>query len=371
MTVINTNIKSLIAANSLKINGRDMANAMEQLSTGKRINSASDDAAGLAITQSMTAQTRGLNTAVRNANDAISMAQTAEGALIEVSNMMQRMRELAVQASTGTISTAQRDYLKTEANALGDQIDSTITNTRWNGISVLSNAAMTTGIDIQISDAGAISSKSQTNGITAAAHGAAATSVYTVTMAGHGLSAGDTVFITSSADVGTAKLFGKFSVAAVADGGGSFTFNGPPIAAVAEGAGGTVVVTKLNTSALLTLKGESLASVAKSTLLQTGTSDMSDAAKSSAALAKIDTGLEAVNKARATLGASVNRLISVVDNLTNVSQNLIESRSRILDTDYAAATTELARTQIIQQAGTAVLAQANQQHQSVLSLLRS
>jgi len=369
MTVINTNIKSLIAANSLKINGRDMANAMEQLSTGKRINSASDDAAGLAITQSMTAQTRGLNTAVRNANDAISMAQTAEGALIEVSNMMQRMRELAVQASTGTISTAQRDYLKTEANALGDQIDSTITNTRWNGISVLSNAAMTTGIDIQISDAGAISSKSQTNGITAAAHGAAATSVYTVTMAGHGLSAGDTVFITSSADVGTAKLFGKFSVATVA--GDAFTFNGPPNAAVAEGAGGTVVVTKLNTSALLTLKGESLASVAKSTLLQTGTSDMSDAAKSSAALAKIDTGLEAVNKARATLGASVNRLISVVDNLTNVSQNLIESRSRILDTDYAAATTELARTQIIQQAGTAVLAQANQQHQSVLSLLRS
>jgi len=120
----------------------------------------------------------------------------------------------------------------------------------------------------------------------------------------------------------------------------------------------------------MALRGGDLSSVAKTTILAAG-SDMSDAAKSSAALAKIDTALEAVNTARANLGASVNRLTSIVDNLTNVSQNLIESRSRILDTDYAAATTELARTQIIQQAGMAVLAQANQQPQSVLSLLRS
>jgi flagellin len=366
MTVINTNIKSVIAANSLKINGREMANAMEQLSTGKRINSASDDAAGLAITQSMTAQSRGLNVAVRNANDAISMAQTAEGALIEVSNMLQRMRELAVQASTGTISTTQRGYLATEATALADQIDSTIANTRWNGISVLSNASMTTGIDIQISDAGAISSKSQTDGITV---DAGALSTYKVAMTAHGLTNGDTIFITTSTAVGNIAggIKEKFTVN-VTD-VNNFTFTSATQSGAVNTTGGTVVVTKLNTSALMTLKGESLASVGKTTLLAAD-SNMSDAAKSSAAIAKIDTGLEAVNKARATLGASVNRLTSVVDNLTNVSQNLIESRSRILDTDYAAATTELARTQIIQQAGMAVLAQANQQPQAVLSLLR-
>jgi len=382
MTVINTNIKSLIAANSLKINGRDMANAMEQLSTGKRINSASDDAAGLAITQSMTAQTRGLNTAVRNANDAISMAQTAEGALIEVSNMMQRMRELAVQASTGTISTAQRDYLKTEANALGDQIDSTITNTRWNGISVLSNAAMTTGFEIQVGDQGG---ESNLKGNAAATTAETRTTVttagsraVTLKFTAHELEVGDTVRLTQSGDAAEDGIYlqGLFRVESkTAD---TFTVMSLTAATAANADGGgnadaalvaTVAIKKVNGK--MALRGGDLSSVAKSTLLQTGTSDMSDAAKSSAALAKIDTGVEAVNTARANLGASVNRLISVVDNLTNVSQNLIESRSRILDTDYAAATTELARTQIIQQAGTAVLAQANQQHQSVLSLLRS
>jgi flagellin len=375
MTVINTNIKSVIAANSLKINGRDMANAMEQLSTGKRINSASDDAAGLAITQSMTAQSRGLNVAVRNANDAISMAQTAEGALIEVSNMLQRMRELAVQASTGTISTTQRGYLATEATALADQIDSTIANTRWNGISVLSNASMTTGIDIQISDAGASLSLAKTGAVTDATAAANGVSTWTLALgANHGFAQNDVVFVTATSAVGGVTLSHKVTLlSANQNAPGSITFSATGItggALTGQTGGGTVVVTKLNTSALMTLKGDSLATVAKTTLLATGASDMADAAKSSAAIAKIDTGLEAVNKARATLGASVNRLTSVVDNLTSVSQNLIESRSRILDTDYAAATTELARTQIIQQAGMAVLAQANQQPQAVLSLLR-
>ena len=141
MTVINTNVKSVIAANALKVNGRAMANAMEQLSTGKRINSASDDAAGLAISESMTAQARGLTTAVRNANDGISLVQTAEGALIEVSNMLQRMRELAVQASTETINGTQRGYLSDEAIALANQIDKTISDTKWNGIAVLDSTA--------------------------------------------------------------------------------------------------------------------------------------------------------------------------------------------------------------------------------------
>ena len=276
MTVINTNVKSVIAANALKVNGRAMANAMEQLSTGKRINSASDDAAGLAISESMTAQARGLTTAVRNANDGISLVQTAEGALIEVSNMLQRMRELAVQASSETINGTQRGYLKAEATALADQIDKTITQTKWNGIAVLDSTAQAS-LKIQVGD-----------------------------------TAGQELTITVTA----------------------------------------------------------LAS-AKSTATLAAANDMSTQAKSSLALAAIDTAQGVVNNARASLGAVSNRLTSIVDNLTNVAQNLVESRSRIMDTDYATATTELARTQIIQQAGMAVLAQANQQPQSVLALLRS
>jgi len=277
MTVINTNVKSVIAANALKINGRAMADAMERLSTGKRINSASDDAAGLAISESLTAQARGLTTAVRNANDGISLVQTAEGALIEVSNMLQRMRELAVQASTETINSDQRTFLKNEATALAAQIDKTITDTKWNGIALL-DSTVTATIKIQIGDL-----HDQT----------------------------------------------------------------------------------------LTITTTALANAKSGVILAANASDMSDQAKASAALAKVDAAQGLVNTARAALGAVSNRLTSIVDNLTNVAQNLVESRSRIMDTDYAAATTELARTQIIQQAGTAVLAQANQQSQSVLALLRS
>jgi flagellin len=277
MTVINTNVKSVIAANALKVNGRAMANAMEQLSTGKRINSASDDAAGMAISESMTAQARGLTMAVRNANDGISMVQTAEGALVEVSNMLQRMRELAVQASTETISQAQRDYLYNEAEALADQITNTVTNTKWNGIDVLGATLMTTGVKIQVGD-----------------------------------SAG-----------GTNELLIK----------------------------GSALTTALKAATLVAPWGSQ--------------------GVASTAITNINAGFTAVNNARAALGAAANRLTSVVDNLSNVAQNLVESRSRIMDTDYAAATTELARTQIIQQAGMAVLAQANQQPQAVLALLRS
>jgi len=279
MTVINTNMKSLIAANALKVNSRAMSSAMEQLSTGSRINSAADDAAGLAISQSMTSQIRGLNMAVRNANDGISLAQTAEGALIEVSEMLQRMRELAVQASTGTLSTDQSKYLDAEYKALSDQIGDTITNTKWNNIAVLSEANIkTTGIIVQVG-----ADKSQ----------------------------------------------------------------------------------------VITIKGDTLEDVASAKTYESEKIDLTNATRAGSALDAVDKALGQVNAARAGLGAVVNRLTSAADNLTNISQNLSASRSRVLDTDYAGATTELARTQIIQQAGTAVLAQANQSSQIVLSLLRS
>jgi len=269
MTVINTNVKSLIAQNAIKVNGRDMAKAMNQLATGSRINSAADDAAGLAVSQTMTSQIRGLNMAVRNANDGISLAQTAEGAMIEISDMLQRMRELAVQAASGTLSDSQRGYLATEFDALDTQITNTVSNTKWNGWNVLTAGTNGTTFTIQV-----------------------------------GADANQTIVVTS----------GQITMATAAD---------------------------------------------ISTATSAGTS-----------IADVDTALGKVNSARATLGAVINRLASASDNLTNISQNVSESRSRILDTDYAAATTELARTQIIAQAGMAVLAQANQQPQTVLSLLR-
>jgi len=269
MTVINTNVKSLIAQNAIKVNGRDMAKAMSQLATGSRINSAADDAAGLAVSQSMTSQIRGLNMAVRNANDGISLAQTAEGAMIEISDMLQRMRELAVQAATGTLSDSQREYLATEFDALDSQIASTIGNTKWNGFNVLTGGSSGLSFTIQA-----------------------------------GADNGQTIVVTSN----------QITIAAAAD--------------------------------------------------------ISRATAAGTSIAQVETALGLVNTARASLGAVINRLASASDNLTNISQNVSESRSRIVDTDYAAATTELARTQIIAQAGMAVLAQANQQPQTVLSLLR-
>jgi flagellin len=272
MTVINTNVKSLIAQQALAVNNRGLSKAMEQLSTGRRINSAADDAAGLAISNKMTAQIRGLNQAVRNANDAISMAQTTEGALEEVSNMLQRLREVAVQAVNGTNSSADRISLDKEYDALFTEIIRISDKTTWNGMEVAASAA---------------------------------TYAYQV-----GPGASDTVTLA------TEDLSAMTGIVAISAGGVS-------------------------------------------------TADLA-----SAAISNVDNALSQVNAYRGTLGALVNRLNYAADNLTNISTNTAASRSRILDADYAQATTELAKRQIIQQAATAMLAQANQSPSSVLSLLQ-
>ena len=273
MSVINTNVKSLIAQQSLAVNNRTLNKTMEQLSTGKRINSASDDAAGMAISSKMTAQIRGLNMAVRNANDAISMIQTAEGSLNEVSNMLQRMRELSIQAANGTYSAADRTSLDTEFEALQSEITRISDKTTWNGVEMMGSGAASTSFQV-------------------------------------GNAASDTVTVTFK-DINSAVV----TASVLAD------------------------------------------SVSTVTLASAATTD-------------IDTVLTAIDTYRSTLGAMVNRLTYAADNLTNVSTNTAASRSRIEDTDYAAATTELARSQIIQQAATAMLAQANQSSASVMSLLQ-
>ena len=278
MATINTNVSALNAQNVMTKNTRSMSATMEQLSTGSRINSAKDDAAGLAIGQTQTAQIRGLNQAVRNLNDGVNLLQTAEGALNETTNMLQRMRELAVQSASGTYSTTQRSYLAVEFNALGSQIDKIASETTWNGYTVLTGT---------------------TGGTTA----------------------------------------------------GTFSFQS------GQTSGQTIDV--------------AIASMALSGMAMTAAAvGVSTAASASAAIASIDSAINTVNSQRATIGASVNRMTYAADNITNISANVSASRSTIMDTDYATASTNLSKAQIIQQASTAMLAQANQQPQTVLALLK-
>lgn len=279
MVAINTNVSATYSQNALTKNTRAMSTAMEQLSTGTRINSAKDDAAGLAISQNMTSQIRGLNMAIRDLNDGINMMQTAEGAMIEQSNMLQRMRELAVQANNGTYSNTQRSYLSLEYEALGSQIAKIATETKWNDQSLL---------------------------------------------------------------VGTSGTVGA--------GTGTFTFQS------GQASGQVISVTV----SAMTLTGLGLANVG----------GISTAASAGGAIALIGSALETINLARAQIGAGINQMEYAVDNVANISSNTMQSRSTIMDTDYAQASTQLAKTQIIQQAATAMLAQANQQAQGVLSLLK-
>lgn len=314
MSVINTNVKSLVAQNAMTINNRSMSKTMEQLSTGKRINAAADDAAGLAIANKMTSQIRGLNQAVRNANDGISMIQTAEGATVEVSNMLQRMRELAVQAANDTNSEDDRGSLNKEIVELQKEITRISNNTQWNSMKISGPQSM----------AGQVLSIAGVTGVTAAAGVSAVASVASV------------VGVTGVTIAG-APNSAKFQVGANAD-----------------------QVITVSFKDLQALSGAAAAL----------TAGLSTLTRANSAITTIDSALKSLNAYRADLGAKVNRLTYAADNLTNISQNQSASRSRIEDTDYAQATTELAKSQIIQQAATAMLAQANQQPSAVLSLLQ-
>jgi len=281
VTVINTNVSATLASNAIARNERAMSTAMERLSTGKRINSASDDAAGLAISARMASQVKGLEQAARNANDGISMVQTIEGAGREILNVLTRMKELAVQASTGTLSTTDRTALNTEFGELDKEIDRIEANTKWNTMALMNGAST---VNIQVGDA-----SGNANQMAIA-------------------------FKDWGADVG------------------------------ANGALGVAI------------NAETLAG--------------SDGTAAQAAMTKLDTAITNSSAELAKYGAYINRLEYAQDNLMNVAQNTDASRSRIEDADYAAETSELAKTQIIAQAGTAMLAQANQIKQTVLALLQ-
>ncbi|EGD59426.1 flagellin-like protein [Novosphingobium nitrogenifigens DSM 19370] len=291
MTVINTNISAIQAANASNSAASMTSTAMQRLSTGKRINSAADDAAGLAITNSMTSQINGMQQGVSNANDGISLAQTAGGALNEVTNMLQRVRQLAVQSSSGTYQNSDRTSMQSEVTNLTQQISDILNNTTFNGNKVFNVAAGT---------ATSADDKS-----------------FTIQT---GANATDTVAIVS-------KAFSSSNLFDATD-------------------------TSYNSAAA------------------TQALDVSTQANATTTLTNVDNALAEVNATQATLGAGQNRLTSVVNNLNDNITNLSSARSRIQDTDYSATTTQLAKAQILSQASSAMIAQANQSQQNVLSLLK-
>jgi flagellin len=394
MSVINTNVKALVAQNSLNVNNRTMSKTMEQLSTGKRINSAADDAAGLAISEKMTAQIRGLNQSVRNANDAISLIQTAEGGLIEVSNMLQRMRELSVQAATDTNTLSDRDALNDEFLELRKEINRIAQNTQWNGEGVLNKthststglykfhvgANATQNIELTIGNYSTASSTQGTTAVVAtttsgtgpgAAAPAAQISTFTV---GGTPALGDVI----TATVGD-KSFTHTVIAGAATAAQTVTEVAAAILAGLGGANGVTGVTGGANAGVLTFTANSSAYGSNSFNISAGTvgllsgineSSITTQSNANSAIGALDNAIKTVSDGRASMGATINRLEFAADNLSNVSMNATASRSRVLDTDYAQVTTDLARTQIIQQAATAMLAQANQQPASVLSLLQ-
>ncbi len=287
MSSVNTNVNASVTQNSLSRNERSMDTAMTRLSTGKRINSAKDDAAGLAISARMTSQIRGLEAGVKNAGDAISMISVADGALVEVGNMLQRMRELTIQAGNGTITTADRSYLNSEYQNLITEIERIADNTQWNGTNILNQAST-----------------------------ASSTFKYQV-----GANGGQTISVNFGAvDQTSGSAFGVFA------------------------------------------GGASARSIAFA--------NVSAAVNASGILTNIDAAITELSEQRATFGAAVNQLTYAIDNLSNVKVNSEAARSRIEDTDYAVETSELARSQIVHQAGVAMLAQANQVTATVLMLLR-
>lgn len=319
MTVINTNIKSLVAQNALSKSNRALEQAMQQLSTGKRINSAADDAAGLAISQRMTAQIRGLDQGVRNANDGVSLLQTAEGALIEVTNMLQRMRELSLQSANDTYTAQDRTALNLEYGQLMQEINRVAQSTQWNGMNVLNNDANT---GTAIGTGGTLQNP--------------ATPVDDNTL--------------------PEMRYVSFQVGPNADQVISFQFKDFGLPTDLEGLPDP-----------LTAPEEWKVFSGDATLNDT---DISTTTGANTALGRIDAAIAKIDGERATFGAVMNRLTYTVDNLTNVSTNTQDSRSRILDADYAKTSTELAKTQIMQQASTAVLAQANMSLETVLKLLQ-
>jgi flagellin len=506
MTVINTNIAATMTANSMRENQRTMENTMERLATGKRINSASDDAAGLAIETRMDSQIRGLSQASRNANDGISLLQTADGAASEMSDMLQRMRELSVQAQNGTIGTQDIANLNQEFAALATEIDRVANDTTFNNINILNSAqdikiavgadeadvvtitmsdfnlaagsgagvpvaniqtftnvetdaeaAALTGVTTFIAnnntvsldmdslttvnqmigainsdvnfgsgvaggytatknDTGGLVMTANTAGAAAALTGSANTGTFTLRAGADNDQAGastqvydilanalaatsveddkvttftygsNSVAVTAAAGTATATQWAAIinADAAFGDSAGTAGYTaddtGGALTMVANSSGAQVPLTVVTsaiassandaTSIISTVGLDAVGGPMGSDISSFANISINDSVATTGVLAKIDSAIEGIATARASFGATINRLEYTVDNLNTTILNTQAAKSQIVDADYAAETTELARTQIISQASTAMLSQANQQAQSVLALLK-
>ncbi|KQR07604.1 flagellin [Xanthomonas nasturtii] len=396
--VINTNVMSLNAQRNLTTSSASMSTSIQRLSSGLRINSAKDDAAGLAISERFTTQIRGLDVASRNANDGISLAQTAEGAMVEIGSNLQRIRELSVQSSNATNSATDRDALNSEVKQLTAEIDRVANQTNFNGTKLLNgdfsgalfqvgaDAGQTIGIN-SIVDANVDSLGKANFAAAVSAAGVTGTATASGSVSGISLSFNDasgsaksvTIADVKVASGDTAADVNKKVAAAINDKldqtgmYASIKSDGSvQIESLKAGQDFTSLSAGTSSATGITVgSGITTASAASGTTASTLSSlDISTFSGSQKALEIVDKALTAVNSSRADMGAVQNRFTSTIANLSATSENLSASRSRIRDTDYAKETAELTRTQILQQAGTAMLAQAKSVPQNVLSLLQ-
>ena len=396
--VINTNTMSLNAQRNLSTSGASLATTIQRLSSGLRINSAKDDAAGLAISERFSTQIRGLDVAVRNANDGISLAQVAEGSLTEIGNNLQRIRELSVQSANATNSSSDRAALNAEVKQLTSEIDRVAKQADFNGTKLLdgtftsqlfqvgANAGQAIAIDKVVDakaaslgggqfDSGSIAVAAPADGNTPVAFTA-----MSITNGTSGtISLADLTVPASGVDAATTQKAAVTALAAHING----RLGETGVYAEANAAGTAVTLTAVKQSKNAsdvyanmtvavtggTYTGDNTAPAVPASKFVSNL-DISTFKGAQQALEVVDKALTSVNGARADLGAIQNRFTSVVANLQSSSENLAASRSRIRDTDFAKETAELTRTQILQQAGTAMLAQANQVPQNVLSLLQ-
>ncbi len=390
---VNTNVSALNTQRNLNSSSNNLATSLQRLSTGSRINSAKDDAAGLQIANRLTSQINGLNIAVKNSNDGISMAQTAEGALEQSTTILQRMRDLALQAANGSNSTEERKALNQEVTELKKELDRISNTTSFGGKKLLDGtfgtntfqvgAAANETISVKIDEMSTTSLKADyyetaVNAPTITGDKAAASGSVTVTMKVNGKTS--KVKADFKADA-TAKDVGQAVATAINDanmGVGAFVDETGKLSLMSG-----VSVNDSTKNALESISFEESGETTHGVTMQTGVTaattatnkgvaeiDLTEVDGAQAAVLIVDQAIQAIDAQRADLGAIQNRFENTIGNLQNIAENVSAARGRIQDTDYAAETANLSKQQIMQQAGTAILAQANQLPQAVLSLLR-
>ena len=375
-SVINTNLPSLNTQRNLGTSQASLNTSIQRLSSGLRVNSAKDDAAGLAIAERMNAQVRGLNVAARNANDGVSLAQTAEGSLGKISEMVQRMRELAVQASNATNSNTDRAALQAEVSQLKEEIDRVAANSNFNGTKLLdgsfSSAKFQVGSDAgeSITVASIADARLAGMGVVNRASTQSSTAISTLTAT----SLGDLTI--NGTDIGVLAAAGTTQErqAQVVDAINRISTT-TGVGAFYDATNNKIVMTSAGNITLTGAAGAKVGFVAADSATAAASAnmaslDVSSYAGAQLAMQQCDAALAQINGARASLGAVQSRFESAVANIQIAAENTTAARSRIMDTDFAAETANMTRAQILQQAGTAMLSQANQLPQQVLSLLK-